>query len=180
MRTGFARPGGGYAEDMPIPSGRARVAVAVAGAVVLLAAVSGRSGSLVHASDGRDRQHKAGAVSESVEAAVTCTFRQGGDDVVLAAGRATARGWWDEGNCPGQTAQVSVRLQARLDGDWHDIVWASTATVRPRDPAEATFHCQSAQETSWRSVVDVDLDGRSDGGGDLVTVPKKLACHPDL
>jgi hypothetical protein len=159
------------------------VALVVAGAVLLIAAMSGRNGSLVHASDARHRQQTATGVSESATATVTCTFRQGGDRVSLTTGPAylaVTAGWWDQGKCPRMPAQVIVRLQARVDGHWHDIVWTSTAALLPGDRAPATFRCQNDKETRWRSVIDVDLFGRPDQSGNLVTPDRRLACGPEF
>ena len=167
---------------MLIRKARTRVALIVAVPLAALALLSDRGESWVHASGSQGEERLPGAVSEPATATVTCAFRQGGDDVALAGGPGSlvsARGWWERGDCPAVPAQVNVRLQARLDGGWRDIVWSGTATVPPGGRAEANFRCHSAAQTRWRSVVEVDLFDRPDGSGELVTRPQPLDCSPE-
>lgn len=168
---------------MTIQKARARFAVVLAGAVILLIALSGNGDTWVGALQDQGVERTGGMVRAPETATVACTFKQGADDVALVGGpggMVSASGWWEEGNCPALPADVSVRLQAEHDGNWWDIVWSATATMAPGDRAEANFRCPDAKATKWRSVVEVDLFERPDGSGELITPPQRLPCRPDV
>lgn len=121
-------------------------------------------------------------VSDWADASVTCDFQQLGIPVALSDGPgsvALAAGGWRNGSCPVEQAEVSVRLQAKHEGEWRDIGAAQQDTVRTGREVEIAFTCHNSKPTKWRSVVDVDLVDESDDPRKLRTPARVLSCCPD-
>jgi hypothetical protein len=169
---------------------RTRIAVAVAGVVLLGAALSDLGANAVQARPDAGAQPvnpepadpEPTDVTDTARATVSCGFQQVGDYVTLAGApgsSVSARGGWRRGNCPVERAEVSVQLQARQDGDWHDIGSPATEILRPGGRVEANATCDRSRATKWRSVIDVDLIDQSDDPDKLTTPVRVLRCRPE-
>lgn len=132
----------------------------------------------------------AGATTQGI---IFCTFFQKGDYAHLstwdkspgAARTASAHGWWENVDCRAQTANVTVQLQAYVNGAWRNAgapgvkknVYSGGGSA---NRAAAQSVCASYTSTRWRSVIDVDLVGQDDSAEKLTTPERTLACRPQL
>jgi hypothetical protein len=107
----------------------------------------------------------------------------GGDYVHISSTpprSASAHGWWTYPTKTEQVADVSVQLQVRRGGTWVDVGVAGVERVRSgggsANRSNARVTCLTTADTEWRSVVDVDVVGRWDNPGKLVTPARRLGC----
>ena len=121
------------------------------------------------------------AAQERAETPPVSVAGTGGDNVHLSGGSASAHGWWDYPFKTELRADVTVQLQAKRDGAWTNVGAPGVKRVRPGDGrsvsrSNARVPCLNAVATEWRSVVDVDVVGKIDSPGKLITPKQVLNC----
>ncbi len=181
MTPGIAARPLGYAAGVSGSIRPGRVPVAAAAVALVVGIVGGLGAGAVSARGPAPAAEPARPVTDWAEAKVTCRFQQVGDPVRLTGAPgsvAVARGTWRSGTCPLPRAEVTIRLQARHDGEWYDIE-DTVDLVRSGTRAQATFSCHNTLATKWRSVIDVDLPDASDDPEQLITPARTLKCCPD-
>lgn len=107
----------------------------------------------------------------------------GGDYVHISSTpprSASAHGWWTYPTKTELVADVAVQLQIKRGGTWVDVGRAGVERVRPgggsANRSNARVACLSTTDAEGRSVVDVDVVGRWDNPGKLVTPARLLSC----
>lgn len=125
----------------------------------------------------------AGASPASVPGPVVSFGMTGGDYVHISSTpprSASAHGWWTYPTKTELVADVEVQLQIRRGGRWVDVGTPGVERVRPgggsSNRSNARVPCLSSADTERRSVVDVDIVGRLDNPGKLVTPARRLGC----
>lgn len=119
-------------------------------------------------------------------AAFTCgnnTFYADGDYVHITDGAVSGHGWWQNISCPFPQATIKIWLQAYYtDGIWRVI---SAAGVKKNgysgggsaNRANARVLCREFVRTvSYRSFVDVDIQGANDPADVYYTPSRDLRC----
>lgn len=81
----------------------------------------------------------------------------------------SGHGWWNKGNCTGDTATVQTCLyEYYTDGTWRRKACGENGNLKPggggvsRVPARRD--CDTTEMTSWRNHVDVDVNWEADSG----------------
>ncbi|MGY6656290.1 hypothetical protein ACXIZN_29395 [Amycolatopsis sp. TRM77291] len=81
----------------------------------------------------------------------------------------SGHGWWNKGNCTGETATVQTCLyEYYTDNTWRRKACGENSDLKPgggsarRVPARRD--CDTADMTSWRNHVDVDVNWEVDSG----------------
>jgi hypothetical protein len=130
------------------------------------------------------------AESEIIDA-FGCQYRQAVDDAHISSDPPTAassHGWWlyVSGTCP-STANVDTYLQALW---WNGYGYEWRTVFTPDNSGDvfegggsgnritARFTCAAFYLVSWRSFVDVDLNGQPDPPGYTYSPYKDLDCAP--
>jgi hypothetical protein len=95
---------------------------------------------------------------------------------------ASGHGWWINRDCNATHAVVTVQLQQYYsDGSWRNIGTAGSATVRSGggagNRATGRVDCLSNVQTSWRSVIDVDVIGVADTTDRYITPFNTISCR---
>lgn len=78
---------------------------------------------------------------------------------------ASVHGWWQDPNknFTGKKAKVVIELQYKSSGKWKTVAKGSKAAIKPGGGrgkrANARTACQSSDNGTWRSKVDVDVAG---------------------
>lgn len=117
------------------------------------------------------------------QADYVCPFVMNGDHVHLKSdpARVKAHGWWENPyNCPAKQAVVTVFLQANVAGFWITLDRVSRRLgPKPFETHRATaqHHCSDNAETTWRTLINVNLVGYKDDPRRAVTMPKELNCY---
>lgn len=117
-------------------------------------------------------------------ASSVCSFRTEGDYVHVSssASEASGHGWWINRTCNATTAVVTVQLQQYYsDGSGRHVGTVGTATVRSGGGAgnrsTGRAYCNTRDNTSWRSGIDVNVVGIADTWEKLTTQSRTIACR---
>lgn len=129
------------------------------------------------------------AIEQDVTAAqAACSFTQHADNphISSTAFEASGHGYWTTTNtarCQARTATVSVQLQQYWsDGRYRNAgAKAQKSGVLPGGGsgrrATGRARCFTAKAVTWRSLVDVDIEGYVDGSAVAVSRRRTLSCR---
>lgn len=120
--------------------------------------------------------------------AAACPFTQYADNVHISSSafEASGHGYWTTTNtpsCQARTATITVQLQQYYsDNSWRNAAAKGKATgVRPGGGAgrRATGRakCYTSTQVTWRSIVDVDIEGYVDGSTVAVARANTIGCR---
>lgn len=130
--------------------------------------------------------------NERTDTAGDCTYKTVSDDIHWSSGstQLSVHGWWEvvsgSTGCPShafvETMMQGVWCDFRIGACWWKKVDKQEKRVRPgggsnrRSNARTT--CLNNDEVSFRSVIDVDLEGMSDPPTKLRTRRVEFNCYP--
>jgi hypothetical protein len=126
-----------------------------------------------------------GVVESSSAAARVCTFETRGDNPHNSGSDASVHGWWTNGDCPTQWADVTVQLQAKIDNQWVNVGRSGMNRVRSSTGGRgrrvtARAECWTSQNTLMRGVVDVDLVDIIDDPYRRISDEVVVGCRPKV